>query len=109
MLESTVAAESVRMKVRTRTCIDVGLWWWQKPLWLVITDHTLVIFAISRRKYVEQVPIACCSNVHYNPASGELVISSLPALRFPRLKMPASTALEIIDLIKSITQTSTAD
>ena len=90
------------MKVRSRTCIDVGLWWRRKPLWLVITDHMIVLFSISRRKYVEQVPIACCSNIRYNPSSGELVISSQPAMRFPRLKMPASQALEVIELIKEI-------
>ena len=90
------------MKVRTGTCIDVGLWWRNKPLWLVITDHMVVLFGISRRKYVEQVPVACCQDVSYNPSSGELVISSQPALRFPRLKMPTSQALEVIDLMKEL-------
>ena len=90
------------MKVRTRTCIDVGLWWRTKPAWLVVTDHMLVVFSISRRKHLDQVPLACCSDIRYSPSSGELVISSNPALRFPRLKMPTSQALEVIDLIKEL-------
>lgn len=102
LLGLTVEPESIRMKVRSRTCIDVGLWWRQKPLWLVITDDTVVVFSISRRRHVEQVPVACCVDVRYTPSSGELVISSQPALRFPRLKMPASKALEVIELIQEI-------
>lgn len=102
LLESTVAAESVRMKVRTRTFIDVGLWWRNKPAWLIITDDMVVVFSISRRKHVEQMPLTCCNDVRYSPASGELVISSQPALRFPRLKMQASMALEVIDLIQEL-------
>lgn len=102
MLGLTVDPESIRMKVRSRTCIDLGLWWRQKPLWLVITDDTVVVFSISRRRYIEQVPIAECCEIRYSPSSGELVISSQPALRFPRLKMPASKALEVIELIKEI-------
>ena len=90
------------MKVRTRTCIDVGLWWRNRVAWLVVTDHMLVVFSISRRKHVEQVPLACCSDIRYSPAGGELVITSMPALRFPRLKMPASKALEVIELINEL-------
>jgi len=101
LLKNTIGNETVRKQVRTATSIDVGLWWRQKPLWLVITDHMVVVFAIARRKYIEQVPLACCSAAHYSPAGGELVISSQPALRFPRLKMPASTALEVIELIEA--------
>ena len=102
LLNLTVDPESVRMKVRTRTCIDVGLWWRQRAAWLVITEHMVVVFSISRRKHLDQVPLACCNDVRYSPSSGELVISSNPALRFPRLKMPASQALEVIDLIKEL-------
>ncbi len=90
------------MKVRTRTCIDVGLWWRNKPAWLIITDHMVVVFSISRRKHLDQVPLACCQDIRYNPSSAELVISSMPALRFPRLKMPTSKALEVIELIKEL-------
>ncbi|MDX1681062.1 MAG: hypothetical protein R3242_10065 [Akkermansiaceae bacterium] len=100
LLEETIGSETVRRKVRTRTCIDVGLWWRKKPLWLIVTDHMVVLLAVSRRKHIEQVPLACCREVHYSPAGGELVITSDPALRFPRLEMPTSTALEVIDLIK---------
>ena len=102
LLESSIDTGSVRLKVRSRTYIDVGLWWRNKALWLVVTEHTLVVFAISRRKYIEQVPLTRCSDIHYSPASGELVISSEPALRFPRLKMPASQAIELIELIKQL-------
>lgn len=102
LTDLTVDAQTIRMKVRTRTRIDVGLWWRRKPAWLVITDRMLVVLSISRRKYVEKLPLASCQNIHYSPSGGELVISSQPEFRFSRLKMPPSKALEVINLIKQI-------
>ena len=102
LIDLTVDAETIRMKVRTSTRIDVGLWWRSKPAWLVITNHMLVVLSISRRKHVEKLPLASCQNIRYSPPSGELVISSRPEFRFPRLKMPPSKALEVINLIKQI-------
>lgn len=108
LLQSEIGTTTVRMEVRTRTLIDVGLWWWRRPLWLCVTGRELVLLAVARRRYCERVPLAACREVRYNPASGELVITSHPALRFPRLKIPASTALEVIDTIKAILHPSAA-
>lgn len=102
LLNAEIGDTEVLQQVRTRTCIDVGLWWWWRPLWLCVTAKEVLILAVARRCHFERVAIAACHDVRYNPASGELVISSQPALRFPRLRMPASTALEVTQLIHGI-------
>jgi len=100
LLARETGGVEVLRRIRTRTCIDVGLWWRRRPLWLCVTRDELVLLAVSRRLFCERIPLSACRGLSYSPAAGELVISSNPPLRFPRLKMPPSTALEVIDLIK---------
>lgn len=104
LLLQEIGDTEVLRQVRTRTGIDVGLWWRRRRLWLCVTDDELVLLAVARRRFCERVAIGACHEVRYNPASGELAISSQPALRFPRLKMPASTALDLTQLVHSIQQ-----
>ena len=105
LLQEEIGDTVTLLQVRTRTRIDVGLWWRRKRIWLCLTDRELVLLAIGRRRYYEHAALADCIDTHYNPTSGELVIASDNPLRHPRLRMPASTALEVIDLIKSQTTT----
>jgi len=100
LLESEAGSSEPRLKLCTDTQIDVGLWWRKRPLWLCVLEDEILILAVGRRRYSERVSIADCQNSHYNPTSGELVIEPSDALRFPRLKMPSSQALNVLKFLK---------
>ncbi len=96
LLEQESGSTAPLLTVRTDTRIDVGLWWMQRPIHLCLFDNELLLFAVARRRYHERLALSDCQRAHYSPASGELVIESDPPLRFPRLKMPASTAIQVL-------------
>lgn len=100
LLEQAAGASKPRLTLCTGNRIDVGLWWRKRPLWFCILEHEVLLFAVGRRRYSERVSIADCKDFHYNPSSGELVIEPSDLLRFPRLKIPTSEALEAIKLLK---------
>jgi hypothetical protein len=100
LLETEAGTSKPRLKLRTGTRVDVGLWWRKRPLWLCVLEDELLLFAIGRRRYCERIAIADCHQFHYNPSSGELVIEPPVAVRFPRLKMPTSDALTVLNLLK---------
>ena len=100
LLETEAGTSKPRLKLRTGTRVDVGLWWRKRPLWLCVLEDEILILAVGRRRYSERVSIADCQNSHYNPTSGELVIEPSDALRFPRLKMPSSQALNVLKFLK---------
>lgn len=99
LLKSEVGALKPRLTLRTGTYADVGLWWRRRPLWLCVLDSELLLLAIARRRYSERVPLAACNQSYYSPSSGELVIKPDESLRFPRLKMSASDALEVLNFL----------
>jgi len=99
LLQQEAGAAQPRLTLRTGNRIDVGLWWRKRPLWLCIFEEELLLFAVGRRRYSERVPLAECEHFHYNPSSGELVIEPAEVLRFPRLKMPASDALNLLKIL----------
>jgi hypothetical protein len=100
LLEQEAGGGTPRLTLRTGTRIDVGLWWRKRPLWLCILEDELLLFAVGRRRYSERLSIADCAEFHYNPTSGELVIEPSDLLRFPRLKLPASEALQALKLLQ---------
>jgi len=94
--ELTGGAESMLL-LRTRTRIDCGRWWRRTPVWLCISGHELILFAVARRRYTERVPLADCHGSDYMATTGELVIDSATALRMNRIKLTPREALNVID------------
>jgi hypothetical protein len=94
------------LTVRTGTTVDTGRWFRRSPLWLCLMPERLVLLAVGRRHYAESFPLADCSTSHYHAASGCLVIAPAEGLRFPHLRIPASEAIRILQLIHSTPKTT---
>ncbi len=95
-----MGAAEPRLKVRSKTRIDTGRWWRSSPLWLCVTDDELVLFAASRRKYLQRLPITDCRDSHYCHITGELVIEAAVEMRFSRFVMPPTDALRVLDALE---------
>lgn len=83
----------------SRTRIDTGRWWRSTPVWICITESELILFSVSRRRYVERVPLADCHSARYLAATGELVIDSAEALRMKRIRLTPREALLALDFL----------
>lgn len=85
--------------IRSRMRIDAGRWWRRSPLWVCATGSHLILLAVSRRKYIEQVPLADCRASRYNAESGELILAPVETLLFSRIRMKSSDALAVLRAI----------
>jgi len=72
------------------------------PLWVCATESHLILLAVSRRKYIEQVALADCQASRYCAESGELILEPVETLRFNRIRMTPSDALDVLRAIGSI-------
>lgn len=99
LLDATEGART-RLSVFSDTRIDVGLWWRRTRLWLCVTDQDVVVLAASRRHYVERVAIADCHGSHYCHTTGELVVNAADRLRFNRLKLSPTDALQVLAILE---------
>lgn len=106
LLEETGGTEP-RLAIRSHAKIDAGRWWRKTPLWLCVAGDDLVILAVARRRHAEKIAIAECPESHYNPATGELVISPAENLRFNRFKTTPREAIRILEILNppSVTRT----
>jgi hypothetical protein len=96
LLESVCVDTTPRLCVRSRLRIDAGLWWRRTPLWVCVTDSELVLLAVARRKYIEQVPLADCQASRYCAESGELALAPVEGVTFPRIRMSPRDALAVL-------------
>jgi hypothetical protein len=106
LLRETVGDTLPRWVVRTTTRVDTGRWTGRSPLWLCVMDDSLLLLAVGRRRYVQQVPLTECRGSQYNAARGGLIIAPAEELRFPFLGMTAFEALKTLDFIPSTPETT---
>ena len=99
LLTQLTGGAEPKLLLRTRTRIDCGRWWRRTPVWLCITAHELILFAVARRRYSERVPLADCAASHYAHATGELVIDPTETLRIKRLSLTPREALNAFDFL----------
>lgn len=105
LLQDTVGHAEPRLCVRSRARIDAGRWWRRTPVWLCVVADQLVMLAVARRRYIESIPIAECSDSHYNHANGELVVEPGEALQFSRFPLRPREALGVLKVLNSNHQT----
>jgi len=97
--EGGIAPEALRLCVLSRQRVDTGRWWRRSPLWVCATESHLILLAVSRRKYIEQVPLADCRDSRYNAESGELILAPVETLLFSRIRMSPRDALAVLRAI----------
>ena len=100
LLRTEVGDGTPELCVSTRTRIDTGRWWWPTPLWLCVIADALVLFSVSRRRYIERVALAQCRESYYSHATGELVLAPVESVRFSRLRMSPRQALMVLRAIR---------
>ncbi len=105
LLNETIGTAGTQLCLRSRTRIDTGRWWRRSPVWLCVTNDELVVLAIARRRHLERIAIADCSDSHYNHATGELVIAPDESRHLNCFKMSPRDALRILKILNPESQT----
>lgn len=101
LLGAELGGRSPRLVLRSRTFVDTGRWWRRTPLWLCVTDDSLVLLAASRRCYAERIDLADCTESYYCHATGQLVIVPGEQARFNQVTLLPQQALDVLDLIEA--------
>ncbi|MBI1337213.1 MAG: hypothetical protein GC164_09660 [Phycisphaera sp.] len=99
LLRGQVGEESPRLMLRTGTRVDAGSWLRGAPLWLCVMSDDLVLLAVSRRRYVQKIPLDHCRASRYCAMTGELILEPVDTLRYPRLALEPADALRALQMI----------
>ena len=91
--------DDAREMVRSRTAIDVGLWFRWRRIWVCGTDDRLVLFAEGPRPYVQAASYRELRTSFYCHPSGELVCVPAPDLAVHSLAMGPAVAWRLLGLI----------
>ena len=101
LLSEEVGSVSPELSVKARRGIDAGRWWRRTPVWVNIYDDELVVLAVSRRRYIERVPLSECGDSTYCAATGELIIAPYEGLEVSRFAMSPRDALAVLSYLKN--------
>jgi len=99
LLRGVCNADDARELVRSRTAIDVGLWFRWRRIWVCGTDDRLVLFAEGPRPYVQTAAYRELRTSFYSHPSGELVCVPAPELAVHSLAMGPAAAWRLLGLI----------
>ncbi len=89
-----------RFCIATKTRIDTGRWWRKTSLWLCIMEHELILFSVSRRRYIERIALSDCKKSHYNHLIGKLVIEPSESMIYNTCTIGLCDALRVLNFIK---------
>lgn len=98
LLEAT-GGEAPILCLKTKTRIDAGCWWWRTPVWLCVINAELILLAVARRRYLERVPLAACSESSYCAATGQLLLAPVEGLEAGRLALSPAEALQVLSAL----------
>lgn len=101
LLDESLTRDSPRLLLRTKTRIDTGRWLRRSALWLCVTDAQMLLFAVSKRRYVQQLPLAECKATQYCHTSGALLLQPSDHWRFNTIALPPTDALKVIQHLES--------
>lgn len=99
LLEATGGEEPI-LCLKTKTRIDAGYWWWRTPVWLCVTPAELILLAVARRRYVDRVPVAACSESTYCAATGQLLLAPVEGLEVSRLELSPAESLQVLSALR---------
>jgi len=80
----------------SQTKVDTGGWFGSSPLWLAVSEDEIFLLATGKRPYFERVSQQDCTETHYNPATGEIIIAPAEGLICNQLTFSPSEAMEIL-------------
>lgn len=104
LLTEELAGQSLVLLLRSNTRIDTGRWLCRSPLWLGLTDTDILLFAASKRRYVQRMPIIDCKASQYCHTSGALLLEPTDRWRFSAIELPPTDALKVLKRIETTTK-----
>lgn len=109
LLRDTVGKDAAepKLSLRTKTRVDTGRWWLKTPLWLCVMQDELILLSVSRRRYIERLPLSESSETHYSHSTGELVIEPAEKLEYNRCILSPRDALRVLNFTKKMKQQRT--
>lgn len=99
LLAEALGKVSPRLLLRTKSRIDTGRWLRRSTLWLCVTETQMLLFAASKRRYLQQQPLAEC-RAEYCHSSGALLLMPSDHWRFNTIALPPTDALKVLQHLK---------
>jgi len=100
LLAEATGGQEPLLCLKTKTRMDAGLWWWRTPVWLCVTNTELILLAVARRRYLERVPLAACSESSYCAATGQLLLAPVEGLEVSRLELSPAESLQVLSALR---------
>ena len=88
-----------RISLRSQTKVDTGGWLGDRPIWVSVTEDEIFLCAAGKRPFLERVNLQDCTDSHYNPSTGEVVIAPTEALMCNQLAFHPGEAMELLAAI----------
>ena len=88
-----------RTSLRSQTKVDTGGWLGNRPIWVSVTEEEILLCAAGKRPFFERVQLQDCTDSHYNPATGEVVIAPSEALICNQLTFHPGEAMALLTAI----------
>lgn len=105
LLEDELGDRKPRLLLRSRTKIDTGSWLSKSPIWLCVTDTSLLLLAASKRRYCQQLPLSECRDSQYCHTSGALLLKPCDYWRFNTIAFPPIEGLKVLKHLQQPKQT----
>jgi len=99
MMEGLKGEEAAWL-VRTRTKVDVGLWFRRRKVWCCLARQRLLLFAQGKTPVVCDIPVEQLRKTRYNHITGELILSPAEGVRVRCLRMPPLDAFELLSQVR---------
>ena len=104
LLDESLGRASPALLLRTKTRIDTGRWWRRSALWLCVTHAEMLLFAASKRRYVQRIPLADCKESTYCHTSGAMLLQPSDLWRFHTIDLPPTDAVAVLQHIGQSTK-----
>lgn len=106
LLDAAASGTTPLLSLRTQTRVDTGDWIRRSPLWLCVTESEIILLTAGRRQHSEKVTLREISQGWYCHTTGQLVLEPGERLRFRRVDLSPTDALQVLKHIGAGTATT---
>jgi len=99
LMHQQIGQEEPEHLLRTRTRVDVGMWFRNGRIWVCRMADSLVLFAHGRRSWRTRIPHTGLLRSRYNHVTGELLLAPRAERRVDSLRMPPLEGLAVLKQI----------
>jgi len=99
LMQLQLGQEEPEVLLRTRTRVDVGMWFRSGRVWACRMADSLVLFAQGRKSWRTRIPYASLRRSRYNHVTGELVLAPRSERRVNSLRIMPLEGLGVLKRI----------